>query len=50
MTNDTFRAIDAFYSVLRKFREIPENLEFIADGNPIYKAAQQYFKLKRIFF
>lgn len=50
MKRDTFSAIDAFYSVLRKFREVPENLEFVVDGNPIYKAAQQYFQLKRIFF
>lgn len=50
MKRDTFSAIDAFYSVLRKFKEIPENLEFVVDGNPIYKAAQQYFQLKRIFF
>ena len=49
MNRDTFSAIDAFYSVLRKFKEIPENLEFVVDGNPIYKAAQQYFQLKRIF-
>lgn len=47
---DTFSAIDAFYSVLRKFKTLPENLEFVVDGNPIYKAAQQYFQLKRIFF
>lgn len=50
MNHDTFSAIDSFYSVLRKFKEIPENLEFVVDGNPIYKAAQQYFQLKRIFF
>lgn len=50
MKRDTFSAIDAFYSVLRKFREVPENLEFVVDGNPIYKAAQQYFQLKRVFF
>ena len=50
MKRDTFSAIDAFYSVLRKFKDIPENLEFVVDGNPIYKAAQQYFQLKRIFF
>ena len=50
MKRDTFSAIDAFYSVLRKFREIPENLEFVVDVNPIYKAAQQYFQLKRTFF
>lgn len=50
MKRDTFSAIDAFYSVLRKFKSIPDNLEFIVDGNPIYKAAQQYFQLNRIFF
>lgn len=50
MKRDTFSAIDAFYSVLRKFKKLPENMEFVVDGNPIYKAAQQYFQLKRIFF
>lgn len=50
MKRDTFSAIDAFYSVLRKFKDVPKNLEFVVDGNPIYKAAQQYFQLKRIFF
>ena len=47
---DTFSAIDTFYSVIRKFKEIPDDLEFVTDGNPIYKATQQYFQLKRIFF
>lgn len=50
MKRDTFSAIDAFYSVLRKFKEIPKDSEFVVDRNPIYKAAQQYFQLKRIFF
>ena len=50
MKRDTFSAIDPFYSVLRKFKEIPKDLEFVVDGNPIYKAAQQYFQLNRIFF
>ena len=50
MKRDTFNAIDTFYSVLRKFKKIPEDLEFVVDGNPIYKVAQQYFQLKRIFF
>ncbi len=27
MKRDTFSAIDAFYSVIRKFKEIPDNLE-----------------------
>lgn len=50
MKRDTFSAIDTFYSVLRKFKEIPSTLEFVVDGNPIYQAAQQYFQIKRIFF
>lgn len=35
MKRDTFSAIDAFYSVLRKFKQIPDSLEFVVDGNPI---------------
>jgi len=50
MKCDTFSAINAFYSVLRKFKEIAEDIEFVVDGNPIYKAAQQYFHLKHILF
>lgn len=50
MRRDTLSAIDAFYSVLRKFKDIPETLEFVVDGNPIYKAAQQYFQTRRVFF
>ena len=50
MKRDTFSAIDSFYSALRKFKQVPEDLEFVVDGNPIYRAAQQYFHLKRIFF
>ncbi|MFR1852688.1 MAG: hypothetical protein ACLSXC_01560 [Beduini sp.] len=38
MKRDTFSAIDAFYSVLRKFKEIPKDLEFVVDGNPIYSS------------
>lgn len=50
MKRDTFSAIQTFYAVLRKFRVIPEDLNIVVDGNPIYLAAQQYFSIKRIFF
>ncbi len=46
MKRDTFSAIQAYYSVLRKFTAIPEGLSFVVDGNPIYLAAQQYFLLQ----
>lgn len=49
MKRDTFSAIDAFYSVLRKFKEIPETLEFVVDGNPIYKADSAIFSAKTHF-
>ena len=47
---DTFSAIRTFYSTLRKFKSIPKDLNFVVDGNPIYKAAQQYFRLQGIRF
>ena len=50
MKRDTFSAIQTFYSVLRKFKSIPHNFRIIVDGNPIYKAAQQYFQLNHVFF
>ncbi len=50
MKRDTFAAINAFYSVMRKFKKLPTDFEIVVDGNPIYKAAQQYFQIKRVFF
>ena len=50
MKRDTFSAIQAFYSVIRKFKAIPEGLNFVVDGNPIYKVAQQYFQLQGVTF
>ena len=47
---DAFSAIRTFYSTLRKFRSIPKDLNFVVDGNQIYKAAQQYFRLQGIKF
>lgn len=50
LKRDTFSAIQTFYSVIRKFTVIPKDLKIIVDGNPIYIAAQQYFKLQNINF
>lgn len=50
LKRDTFSAIQTFYSVIRKFKELPEGLKFVVDGNPIYIAAQQYFRLHGIIF
>ena len=50
MKRDTFSAIQTFYSVIRKFKAIPEGFNIVVDGNPIYKAAQQYFQLNGINF
>jgi len=36
-------AIKAIHDVLIKFEEIPEDLNLVVDGNPIYLLAQQYF-------
>ncbi len=54
MKRDTFSAIQAFYSVIRKFtvipEDLPEDLNFVVDGNPIYLAAQQYLHINKIRF
>lgn len=48
MKRDTLSAIKTFYSAIRKFKAIPEGFHITVDGNPIYKAAQQYFQLNGI--
>lgn len=40
---DTATAIRAIDEVLIKMKEIPENLSFVVDGNPIYLLAQHFF-------
>lgn len=47
---DTFSAIKALDQVLQKFKEIPEDLMFVVDGNPIYILAQHYFAQRGIYF
>lgn len=40
---DSISAIKATYSTLRKYSDLPDNLKFITDGNPIYNVAHQYW-------
>jgi len=47
---DTPSAIKALDQVLQKFKEIPEDLMFVVDGNPIYILAQHYFAQHGIHF
>ncbi len=47
---DTPSAIKAIGDVLMKFKEIPEDLMFVVDGNPIYILAQHYFAQYDIHF
>src|SRR5690625_6134584 len=47
---DTPSAIKAVGDVLKKFKEIPEDLTFVVDGNPIYILAQHYFAQRDIDF
>ena len=47
---DTESAITAIDYVLSKFKEIPEDLAFTVDGNPIYLLAQYWFSQHNINF
>jgi len=47
---DTPSAIKALGDVLMKFKNIPKDLKFIVDGNPIYILAQHYFAQRGIHF
>lgn len=47
---DTPSAIVAIDDVLLKLRKIPEKLNFVVDGNPIYLLARHFFAQHDIFF
>ncbi|WP_456277313.1 DDE-type integrase/transposase/recombinase [Bacillus sp. AK128] len=47
---DTTSAIRAIDEVLLKMKDIPENLTFVVDGNPIYLLAQHFFAQHGISF
>lgn len=40
---DSLSSIKAAYSTLSKYKELPESLKVISDGNPIYNVAVQYW-------
>jgi hypothetical protein len=43
-------AIKAMLEVLQKLKEIPQELTFVVDGNPIYLLAQHFFVQHDIAF
>jgi transposase-like protein len=47
---DTVSAIRAIDDVLMKLKEIPKDLTFVVDGNPIYLLAQHFFAQNDIHF
>lgn len=47
---DTVAAIKAIDDTLSKYKEIPENLNMVFDGNPIYLLAQHFFASHGIHF
>jgi transposase-like protein len=47
---DTLCAVKALYQSFKKYRDLPKNLTLVTDGNPIYNAAQVFFKLNDMTF
>ena len=47
---DTISAIKAIDDTLSKYKQIPENLNLVFDGNPIYLLAQHFFASHGIHF
>jgi putative transposase len=47
---DTISAIKAIDDTLSKYKEIPEDLNLVFDGNPIYLLAQHFFASHGIHF
>lgn len=47
---DTLSAIQASYSTLSKYNEIPKSLKLITDGNPIYNVAHEFWRQNGINF
>ena len=41
---DTLSAIQASFSTLSKYNELPKSLQLITDGNPIYNVAHEYWR------
>ena len=47
---NSLSAIQASYSTLIKYNELPKSLQFITDGNPIYNVALEYWRQQGISF
>ncbi len=42
---DTLNAVKSIHDVLMHYDEIPDDLVFITDGNPIYNADQLFYHI-----
>lgn len=49
-TRDTQNACQSIHDCLSKYKEIPKDMTLITDGNPIYNAAQLFYKINDIDF
>lgn len=49
-TRNTYDAVESIYTSLSKYQVLPDDLSMITDGNPIYYAAQLFFKLNGLNF
>jgi transposase-like protein len=47
---DTLSAVKALYQTFKKYPSHPNNLTLVTDGNPIYNAAQVFFKMNDLPF
>lgn len=47
---DTLNAVKSLYMAFSKYKEFPQDFKVITDANPIYNAAQVYYKLLGIEF
>ncbi|MCF1619080.1 DDE-type integrase/transposase/recombinase [Tetragenococcus koreensis] len=47
---DTETAIKAIHDVIRRFKQVPDALQLVVDGNPIYKLAQAFYAQNGIDF
>lgn len=46
----TKEAVTTLYESFKKYKQLPENLNVVTDGNPIYNAAQVFFQMEGINF
>jgi len=49
-TRTTLNAVTTLYETFSKYPKLPDDLNVVTDGNPIYNAAQVFFKLNDINF